>query len=81
MSMFLNLNHSGVPDTDCIESIEFFKPSSPFDFTCENKIDPFNGEDSKAKMSKVVAYYNEASAGKCTYVKERDLGGRYSVEV
>lgn len=34
MAAFLELNYSGVPETNCIKSLDFFEPSSPFDLSC-----------------------------------------------
>ena len=76
---FLNLNYSGVPETNCVASIETFEPSSPFDFTCAKKGGVFGDDNSTELKTKYVEYLNEASTGKCVNVEEPELKGPWSM--
>ena len=79
MATFLELNYSGVPETNCIKSFDYFEPSSPFDLSCSKSTDLFNGTNSKANSEKLISLHNEASTGKCVYVDMPELGTPFSI--
>lgn len=69
-----------VIDEMCFNNIDYYQPSSRFDVSCSNSIEPWRSYTNDVKY-KLIKYFNLASVqkGTCTTINESELGPAFSI--
>lgn len=75
-NQFKNIKHKGVPTERCVLSLQKFKPSSPFDYTCSKLLesnDQIEGPDSDIfeQVFSNTETINKATTGECMKVEPK----------
>jgi len=77
---YMEYEWDDVIDEMCFDNIDYFEPSSRFDVSCSNSIEPWRSYTNDVKY-KLIKYFNLASVqrGTCTTIDESELGPAFSI--